>query len=312
LFISSLYADDGLSFQLKAANPSNYDHNMGGGSWSDSWDYVDGYYYACGDRLSIFVKVTASSSWKGTSSVATMYFGGHPALTIRGVSNACAGSPDDCVNGGSAMASLPKQDGSELQVQISKMSAGSVAVIRIDFSINCYGFPSDVSYAVSLNSFKVGTGSKCDVGIWLDFKGTGNVLNCDDGNACTTDSAVGDYCSRYCSWTSKDCDDGSACTTDSCDPSSGKCSNIPITCDDGIACTTDTCNAKVGCQYTKQSCCDGNACTLDECDPYTGCVYTTLQCDDGNPCTDDKCDPNVGCVISAKCCCDGNAYFGLV
>ncbi len=46
-----------------------------------------------------------------------------------------------------------------------------------------------------------------------------------------------------------DCDDVNACTTDTCLPDM-TCQNTPIVCDDQNACTTDTCQPSTGCQYT--------------------------------------------------------------
>jgi hypothetical protein len=52
-----------------------------------------------------------------------------------------------------------------------------------------------------------------------------------------------------------DCDDSNACTTDSCDPVLG-CQNTPISCNDGDVCTADSCDPVQGCQNTPISCDD--------------------------------------------------------
>jgi hypothetical protein len=75
---------------------------------------------------------------------------------------------------------------------------------------------------------------------------------------------------------SANCDDGNACTTDSCDPATG-CVNTDISadCDDGNACTTDSCDPATGCVNTADVICDdGDECTDDSCDPELGCVTT--------------------------------------
>jgi hypothetical protein len=101
----------------------------------------------------------------------------------------------------------------------------------------------------------------------------------------------------------RDCDDDNACTTDSCDPAIG-CVNDPIVCDDGDACTTDSCDPETGCATTPVNCDDGDACTIDSCDPETGCGTTPVVCDDANACTTDSCDPETGCVFGTPTDCD--------
>ncbi len=71
-----------------------------------------------------------------------------------------------------------------------------------------------------------------------------------------------------------DCDDGNACTTDSC--SNNSCVNTPIVCNDNNACTTDSCDPVTGCVFTPVVCNDNNPCTTDSCDSGTGCVFTPL------------------------------------
>jgi hypothetical protein len=94
----------------------------------------------------------------------------------------------------------------------------------------------------------------------------------------------------------RDCDDDNACTTDTC--VDGECVNTPIVCDDGNACTADTCDPATGCVYTPIVCDDDSECTADTCDPATGCVYTPIVCDDDSECTADTCDPATGCVYT--------------
>ncbi|HRE88610.1 MAG TPA: hypothetical protein PK095_05665 [Myxococcota bacterium] len=111
----------------------------------------------------------------------------------------------------------------------------------------------------------------------------------------------------------KNCDDGNACTTDSCDPVSGTCANVAVVCNDGNACTTDSCDAATGqCRYDVRTCDDGNGCTIDSCDLATGlCKNTPKTCDDGISCTADSC-VNGACVFTPRNteCSDGNACNG--
>ncbi|MBW1873587.1 MAG: hypothetical protein JRJ19_16085, partial [Deltaproteobacteria bacterium] len=99
-----------------------------------------------------------------------------------------------------------------------------------------------------------------------------------------------------------DCDDNDACTTDSCDVING-CSNISISCDDSNLCTTDSCDAQNGCQY--ENVLDGTPCGSQGCDSTESCINgacisgNPVDCDDNDPCTIDRCEDNHGCVHDA-------------
>ncbi len=67
-----------------------------------------------------------------------------------------------------------------------------------------------------------------------------------------------------------ECDDSDACTTDTCD--GGACSNVAIDPNDNNACTTDTCNAATGVENAPIDRDDMNVCTFDSCDPAIGPV----------------------------------------
>jgi len=154
-------------------------------------------------------------------------------------------------------------------------------------------------------------------------------VDCDDANACTTDSCLGEL---GCVHESGDhlCDDENPCTDDSCDEDEG-CQFVPSdanSCDDG-----DLCNGAENCEQgqclpgSPLDCDDANLCTDDFCHPVTGCdnapddtntcddgsvctgietclageclVEFPLDCDDGKECTSDSCDPKGGCVNQA-------------
>ena len=109
-----------------------------------------------------------------------------------------------------------------------------------------------------------------------------------------------------------ECDDADACTTDTC--VGGFCENTTINCDDGIACTNDSCDQATGCVFTPDDsrCDDTIACTNDSCDQATGCVFTpddTNACSDGNICTDDACVSGA-CVGTADCTNDASCNLG--
>lgn len=145
--------------------------------------------------------------------------------------------------------------------------------------------------------------------------------DCDDNNACTTDTCNSD---GTCSQSTPSCDDGNPCTTDSCDPAVGcTTTNNNLGCtDDNNSCTADICNGGScthpdngtctgGCTSNSQ-CDDSDACTVDTCNVGTGvCSNDTLDCNDGNSCTSDSCNPSTGCVntslsTGAPCADDGD------
>jgi hypothetical protein len=203
--------------------PYTVNHTTGGGSACDSTvSDLNGFYYACGDRVSMFVTITTTSSYKGTSSsIVTLTFSLHPALTPRGASNNCAGGTDDSTqtcsgSGAPSVAVVTPKVTSGLTVQLNKLIAGITVVLRLDFQINCTNLPSTTTTALTLATYKIGSGAVNNVGITNNFNNQNDVLNCNDGNLCTTDSPVGDYCSRTCSYVQKDCSDENVCTTDSC------------------------------------------------------------------------------------------------
>ncbi|NMB73556.1 MAG: hypothetical protein GYA21_00340 [Myxococcales bacterium] len=166
-----------------------------------------------------------------------------------------------------------------------------------------------------------------------------NSAPCDDGQACSQN----DHCQegRCVGAPVENCDDGNACTTDTCQDGVG-CVHLPNTaaCDDGDACTTSDACTQGACRGGPAlSCDDGNGCTDDACDPASGCTHAfntapcddgdactgsdacaqgscrggpALACDDGNACTDDACDPASGCThaFNTAPCDDGDACTG--
>ncbi|MBM4343907.1 MAG: SMP-30/gluconolactonase/LRE family protein [Deltaproteobacteria bacterium] len=123
-------------------------------------------------------------------------------------------------------------------------------------------------------------------------------VGCDDGSLCTE----ADTCTAgACKGTPVQCDDKNACTTDSCDAKTG-CGYLDnnALCNDGNACTDfDKCASGKckGAAKDPEECDDKNPCTADTCDKAKGCTNsnTTAACDDGNPCT-----PNDAC-LDGKC-----------
>ena len=140
----------------------------------------------------------------------------------------------------------------------------------------------------------------------------GQALDCDDGDACTTDACeAGSGCTHGPGGAV--CDDDDPCTIgDKCE--GGSCSGVALNCDDGKPCTIDECHAACGCKHTANngaSCDDSNACTTQERCKGSKCKSKTkVKCNDGNPCTTDSCDPATGCQYapaSGAHCDDGDA-----
>lgn len=93
---------------------------------------------------------------------------------------------------------------------------------------------------------------------------------CPSGSA--LDSALG-VCVFGCA-SDLQCDDGNACTTDNCQADAG-CLRVPLSCSDGNVCNgTESCQVDAGCVAgTPLVCDDGQACTVDSCRPDAGCAH---------------------------------------
>ena len=128
--------------------------------------------------------------------------------------------------------------------------------------------------------------------------------NCNDGNACTSDSCVATtpLGSDPCRHTNDP--SGTSCSNDACHPAacnaSGNCIvGTPLNCDDNNTCTFDSCDATLGCQHsilTGNTCVPTNACAASGmCDATGACVAQgSITCNDNNACTTDTCNPSNG------------------
>lgn len=154
----------------------------------------------------------------------------------------------------------------------------------------------------------------------------GSVSDCNDGNACSTDTCapVGTEPNPVCTYDVKkaccnsaaDCDDGKSCTLDICSGKGGTCShsakpgccNNAADCDDKDSCTIDHCpKAGAQCQHTN-TCCKGDGecnsedpclvggCNAGECVYASICCNNDVDCDDFNNCTLDACDADNKCA----------------
>ena len=127
---------------------------------------------------------------------------------------------------------------------------------------------------------------------------------CDDGDFCSEgDTCAGGFC---VSGDLLDCDDQNACTTDTCDPQAGcKYGARPqgTPCSDNDACTLeDACFGGKCVAGGVIDCDDGNICTADSCDPGSGCV------NDGTDITQQACsgDNSYTCGSGTGVCNDGD------
>src|SRR5207247_171520 len=140
--------------------------------------------------------------------------------------------------------------------------------------------------------------------------------DCNDQNACTSDSCVSGLCQytnipgcTLCS-TAADCNDRNACTVDTCD--AGVCHNTAVTCTSDT-CNTRTCNGTASCTVTPKTgaaCDDGNTCSFnDTCNSGGQCVGTAITCT-SDQCNTRTCNGTASCTVTpltAAACDDGNA-----
>jgi MYXO-CTERM domain-containing protein len=202
----------------------------------------------------------------------------------------------------------------------------------------CVGKVCTAGKPLSCDDNNVCTDESCDKVQGCIY--TTNTADCSDNNVCT----IGDKCANgTCKGgAAPNCDDNEACTTDSCDPIkgcqhaavadggncddgndcstgdkcvAGKCkASGGLPCDDSNACTQNTCDpVKSVCAYPKEN--DGTPCTFDRCHVNSTCQTGAcsqgdpIDCDDANPCTTDSCDPLTGCkhvADNAAKCSDGD------
>lgn len=199
----------------------------------------------------------------------------------------------------------------------------------VEVAANLFATSTDVTVSVVFHS----NGMLNDAaGVAIDNVRVVSSFECSTGSECTPGLCSAGTCTPL----PEDCDDGDACTTDTCDGPSGTCVFTPVancecsvpadcgfsfnpcitlscneglcqedevigTCDDENLCTlNDACDAGT-CTGDLKNCDDGEDCTMDECDPFQGpdgCTHTpaTLPCDDGDLCTS-----NDTCSLAGAC-----------
>jgi hypothetical protein len=174
-----------------------------------------------------------------------------------------------------------------------------------------------------------GVEAGADAGADASVDGPGDVpvgctvaADCDDDNACTTDTC---NTAHACEHAATAVDDSIACTVDACDTTTGAVTHTTddAMCEqDGKTCTVATCSATTGCTETPTDsvCNDDATCSTETCSPTgpgaTGCVYVldNAACVDTAECSVDACNPGPGADATTGCAytqdasvCDTNA-----
>jgi hypothetical protein len=148
----------GITFALRAGDPAKYDHVKGGGSFYEGVDSLDGYYFSCGERASLFIQITTDATYTTTSSsIFSLDLTSNPALKIKAVSNNCGTtSPDSSTTCNTGVSTVLSGN----VVQVTKLAKSSRVVVRIDYVIDCSQLAQCSSCAaLTLNSYKIGSGS---------------------------------------------------------------------------------------------------------------------------------------------------------
>lgn len=176
----------------------------------------------------------------------------------------------------------------------------------------------------------ISAGSPCSVSQFCNETtdtcvGCQSNANCNDNNACTTDTCNNGNCVftniAGCCLSNATCLDANPCTLDVC--TNFVCVHSPMTncdpcvnaadCDDDDPCTNDTCESGT-CTYSfsTSDCDDDDPCTDDDqCSdgacvgqPADNCCDSDSDCEDENECTDDSCETNRCVSIANDAACD--------
>ncbi|MBN2493779.1 MAG: PKD domain-containing protein [Deltaproteobacteria bacterium] len=136
------------------------------------------------------------------------------------------------------------------------------------------------------------------------------VIDADDGTACTADSdpCTDDVCaSGLCDHPAAElvCGDGEVCGVEDCDPGAGHHCCDPITCTWTLSGESDP----------QGSCATATECQRDVCDGGGGCAVEDLDdgaacSDEGDPCTDDVCSSGQCIHPAAALVCGDGALCG--
>jgi len=182
---------------LSVADPTTYDHSVGGGSTGKVVPALDLHEFVCDEKASIFVQVAVGGSFVGTQLMLTLT--PHASLIAKNVTNACAQSPTDpnCANSGGVVVTMTTPSGS-VALTFTKVQASSNIVSRVDFAFNCALLPSTNVAAVTEGLYTIPGKTPVAGSGEVDFANPSSILNCSDNNPCTVDTSTGAYCSRTC------------------------------------------------------------------------------------------------------------------
>ncbi|MBK8171004.1 MAG: hypothetical protein IPK60_11760 [Sandaracinaceae bacterium] len=141
----------------------------------------------------------------------------------------------------------------------------------------CNGAAIDSGLAVDL-------GASTDSSVSTDTSVPGSDLGVLPTDLGVVDSSVDAGCTSP-----TQCNDRNACTTDSC--VHGACVFAPMSlsaCDDSNPCTTDSCSTASGCVHAANtaSCNDGHYCTISDHCSGGSCTGTAMNCGTGCVCSE--------------------------
>jgi hypothetical protein len=228
---------------------------------------------------------------------------GKPAApeACNGVDDNCDGKTDEglCEDGDPCTSDKCNTDGSCQHIQLGGLPCddGSICT-AVDKCVSgkCFG-----GGELDCDDKDACTSDSCNPIDGCQHKPASDAVCPDDGIECTQDLCKDGKCQHpQASDGTKCSEDGKPCTADICQ--TGKCQH-PIQegnpcVDDGKACTSDLCVAGV-CQHTPASgipCDDGKICTEGDVCLSGACKAGKLNlCDDGQPCTKDACIEGAGC-----------------
>ncbi len=203
-------------------------------------------------------------------------------------------------------------------------------------SDTCQGAVCTAGPTISCDDFNPCTADSCQTGVGCQHAGLsgtacndgnpctgpdlctastckGAAVNCDDGNACTSDGCAAPAGCFHTLGSGGPCDDGDVCTAGDVCNGTVCVGGAPLNCDDGTPCTVDSCAPKAGCQHAAVTgpCSDGSLCTQGDTCAQGACQPGTAKtCSDGNPCTQDACAAATGLCsfvpLTGVACDDGN------
>ncbi len=130
---------------------------------------------------------------------------------------------------------------------------------------------------------------QCQMGVCVKLEMEPDGTPCDDNSLCTeNDACMGGFCRGDM----LDCDDGNECTSDNCLPDQGCVQDFRVgSCDDMDACTENDVCSEGSCSGVPKDCSDDNSCTTDSCDAMGMCVNDPdpgmdgMRCDDMSGCS---------------------------